>query len=373
MGDLKIDRIELAKYRLPLTRRFRAGGVDVSDREGRLVRLASDGGLEAYGEISPLPGVHRETVADAERVLAQVAGGIRGRSYDRFGVLAQNVGDRVAACAPGDALGYPSVCFGLQAAGAGLFALAEGTTPASVWSRTPRPEVALNGLFAGGLEEAVDALAEGSLERYPAVKVKVGTRPRAEEKEILRTLLAGLPETTRLRLDANRGLTVDEATARFGRLPPERIEYLEEPLAKPAELAELYSRTGLPMALDETLREPEFATLGRTKYVTTWILKPAAVGHWKRLRFLADDAAKRGKHVVVSSTLESGLGLWALVQVAASLPAADVPAGLATEGLLKVDIVEPRYDSSRGVMRTADWRPAPAPGILERLKFRPIG
>jgi len=370
---MKIERIECAKYRLPLTRRFHAGGVDVENREGRLVRLRSDTGVEAYGEISPLPGLHRETIHDAERVLAEVARGIRGRTYERFGSLAQNIGDRIAACAPGDALGFPSVCFGMQAAGAGLFAIAEETTPASVWSRSPRTEVRLNGLFVGGLEEAEAALAEGTLARYPAVKVKVGMRPVEDEQEILQTLLRGLPETTRLRLDANRTLTVEEAIARFGGLPPERIEYLEEPLADPTDLAELYSRTGLPMGLDETLRDAEVFNLGRTKYVAAWILKPTLVGHWKRLRFLADDAVQRGKDVVVSSTLESGLGLWALVQVAASLPGADVPAGLATEGLLKVDIVSPRYDSSAGVLRTADWPAAPAPRILERLQFRPIG
>lgn len=372
MAALKVERVEYARYRLPLARPLMVGGKSIEDREGRLVRFTSDAGIMSYGEISPLPGLHRESIGDAEQVLLEACSGLPGRSFERFGQLAQNLGDRVAACTPGDAHGCPSVCFGLQAAAAALFAQAEKIPPAGIWGRSPRPRVALNALFAGAYEEAQAAVADGSLARFPAVKVKVGRRPLAEDRRILMLLHEHLPETTLLRLDANRSLSLDDALERFRDLPAERVEYLEEPLSNPSELAELSARTGLRMALDETLHDPAHTGLGRTQHVAAWILKPALIGHWKRVRYLAEDATKHGKAVVISSTLESGLGLWALAQVAAALPGADVPAGLATDPWLKLDIVSPPYDSSPGFVRTADWIAAPAPAILERLRFRPV-
>lgn len=375
MGTLTLDieRLEIAKYSLPLARRYRAGPVDVDARAGRLVRMCGRSGAVGYGEISPLPGLHEETLAQVDTVLAQVGAELAGHSFPGFDGFAQNVANRVVACARAGERACPSVVFGLQGAGAALLATEAGTTPAAVLGREPRARVQVNALFSGGAAEAAEAVAGGHLDAFGVVKVKCGLRPAAEERQVLRVLLAGLPDTTRLRLDANRGLSLEEALERFRDLPPERVEYLEEPLANPGGLAELHARTGLRIGLDETLHVRTTYDIGRAPYVAAWCLKPARIGHWQRMLFLAREAARHGAATVVSSCLESGLGLSLQAQMAAALPGATAAAGLATEDWLRVDLVAPPYDARPGFVRTADWRGTPSARVLARLRFRPVG
>ena len=71
---------------------------------------------------------------------------------------------------------------------------------------------------------------------------------------------------------------------------PARIEYLEEPLADPSELAALSGRTGMPIALDELVVDasPEARALreelARTKCVAAWVLRMSALGSLDAIR-----------------------------------------------------------------------------------------
>lgn len=366
---MKIRRVEVARFTLPLRRRYKAGTVDIAEREGRLVRIQSEDGLVGYGEIAPLPGLHAESLAEVDRVLRTVLPELEAGEFGSFDAFAQNVANRVAACAPSGDLGCPSVVFGLQCAGAAVFAAAADTTPAAILSTEPRDRVAVNALFVGSPPAAAEAVASGELDAYACVKVKAGRLAVEDDRQVFEILLAGLAEGTTLRIDANRSLTLDDATARFQGLPPERIEYLEEPLADPGELAELHARTGLSIGLDETLHVSSLRDIGRASYVSAWCLKPSRIGHWGRMTFLAQEAARAGSSLVVSSALETGLGLWAQVQMAAALPGRTAAAGLATEGWLRLDTVAPPYDASSGVVRTCDWQGTPSARVLDKLRF----
>ena len=59
--------------------------------------------------------------------------------------------------------------------------------------------------------------------------------------------------------------------------------------------------------------------------------------------------------------------------MAAALPGADVPVGLATDPWIRDDLVEPAYDSSAGSLETAAWQGRPPPRVLENFQFRTIG
>ena len=370
MGPLRIARVEVARFRLPLSRRYKVGSVDTDQREGLFVRITADDGTVGFGEVAPLPGLHAETLDQAEGVLRRVAGEIVGHEFVMFDALAQNVANRVAACAPSGEFGCPTVVFGLQSAGAAVFANQADTTPAAILGLEPRDRVMVNALFVGSPAAAAEAVASGELDSYPCVKVKAGRQSVAEDRDVFRILLAGLPERTTLRIDANRALTLEDAVQRFQGLPPERVEYLEEPLADPGALADLHGRTGLSIGLDETLRVPALRDIGRAPYVSAWCLKPSLVGHWGRMTFLAKEAERAGSALVVSSALETGLGLWAQVQMAAALPGRTAAAGLGTEGWLRVDTVTPPYDASFGVVRTCDWQGSISERVLALLQFR---
>jgi len=366
---MKLERVEIADFRIPFTHPYRAGGLDIRERRGLLVRLTSDEGIEGFGEVSPLPGLHRESLEEARLALGEVGRRVQGSTLHTFGVLADKMATKVDELEVDGGLSLPTVCFGLQIAALGLFASATHSTPADVLSPSPRPRVALGGLFSGEIPEARAALSEGRFAHFASLKVKVGRRRPDEDWALLETLLEGLPRQTRLRLDANRALTLEDACQRFGGLPLDRIEYLEEPLSDPTQLTTLHQRTGLPIALDESLQDPRLKQLRNAEGVSAWVLKPARFGDLARLHSLALEAAPDKIGIVLSSCLETGLGLSAQVQLAAALPNASAPAGLATEGWLASDLIEPPFDSSLGMIETAAWQGRPAPDVLATLHF----
>jgi O-succinylbenzoate synthase len=150
------------------------------------------------------------------------------------------------------------------------------------------------------------------------------------------------------------------------------VEYLEEPLADPTQLAALSAELGMGIGVDETLRDNTLTDVSEAACVLAWILKPSTLGSFERVSILAERGALGNKAIVISSALESGLGLWHLVQMAAALPGAAVPAGLATETWFAEDLIAPRYDSSAGEMAVAEWVGAPAPSIEDALDWRAL-
>ena len=66
---MKIAQVEFARFALPLTRTLRVGRIDLDTRTGGLIRLTTTDGRVGYGEVSPLPGLHRESLDDVEHRL----------------------------------------------------------------------------------------------------------------------------------------------------------------------------------------------------------------------------------------------------------------------------------------------------------------
>jgi o-succinylbenzoate synthase len=372
MAGLKLERIEVAKFRIPLRKPHRVGGIVTTNRTGRLLRIVAADGTTAYGEATPLPGLHKETVEDIDEVLPVVCMGLRGRVFDSFDALAERIASRVGTQGTDGALDHPTVCFALQTAAMGLFAKQAGLVAAQVLSPGIRMEVPVCGFFAGNPVEAEEVVASGSLARHPCVKVKVGRLATALDRRTIEVLLGGLPPETRLRLDGNRSLTLDHALGLFADLPLGRIEFLEEPLQDPTEMAALNRQTRLLMGIDESLDDPDLGYLQRAPFVGAWVVKPALVGDWTRVRDLAGEASRHAAGCVISSCLETGVGLWAQAQMAAAIVGEPRAAGLGTNILMGADMLKPRFDATAGRLETTDWRDEPSPEVLGQLEFASV-
>lgn len=104
--------------------------------------------------------------------------------------------------------------------------------------------------------EAAALLAAGP--PYAALKVKVGRRADPlEDAAALLAIRAAVGPGVRLRADANRAWSLEQAVAFARAVPAAVLEYVEEPTKDPADLAELYRRTALPLALDESVDQGE--------------------------------------------------------------------------------------------------------------------
>ncbi|WP_166845487.1 o-succinylbenzoate synthase [Isoptericola sp. BMS4] len=182
-------------------------------------------------------------------------------------------------------------------------------------------------------------------------KVKVAQRgpdgalePAAAERERVAAVRAAFdelhgPGIGAVRVDANGGWSVTEALARIPALDAAArgLEYVEQPCRTVEELARVRRGVDVPVAADESVRRADDPLrVVRAEAADVVVLKVQPLGG---VRACLDLAEQVGLPVVVSSALESSVGLAAGVALAAALPDLPYACGLATAQLLAHDVV----------------------------------
>ncbi|WP_277208278.1 o-succinylbenzoate synthase [Isoptericola croceus] len=148
---------------------------------------------------------------------------------------------------------------------------------------------------------------------------------------------AGLPDAA-IRVDANGAWTLDDALRRIPLLDgaARGLEYVEQPCATVRELAAVRRGVDVPVAADESIRRAaDPLRVVREEAADVVVLKVQPLGG---VRACLDLAERVGLPVVVSSALESSVGLAAGVALAAALPELPHACGLATAQLLVRDV-----------------------------------
>lgn len=211
------------------------------------------------------------------------------------------------------------------------------------WSPTPaavRDRIPVNATLPAVSTDAVESL----LARYPGtrtVKVKVAepSQTLADDVARVRATRAFLGPEGRIRVDANGGWNVDEAERAAHALAGLDLEYLEQPCATVEELVELRGRLHdwqLPIAADESVRKAEDPlAVARAGAADLLVIKAQPLGGIRRALELVAEA---GLPVVVSSALDTSVGISMGAALAAALPELDYDCGLATVGLFESDV-----------------------------------
>ncbi|WP_120512687.1 o-succinylbenzoate synthase [Photobacterium salinisoli] len=303
----------LFRYRLPIDSGIVLRGQQLDERVGYVAQLR-DGACVGCGEIAPLVGLSVESSEQAEQ--------------QAISLLTNWVGAQDSA----EMALYPSVAFGFSMA---LMCLS-GQLP----SQVPYHTVPL--LSAGSM---ADTAAMGVLAECRLAKVKVGRVVPGQEAEQVNQLLCRFPHLS-LRLDANRAWSLSQAHDFSRHLAPahiSRIVFIEEPCQRPADSLTFSRGTGLALAWDETLqhaaRAPDFR-LNRLAGAQTLVLKPTLIGSVQRCAQLIGDAQAAGMSVVISSALESSLGLTQLARLSHWLQPESLP-GLDTLHLFSAQLEIP--------------------------------
>lgn len=201
-------------------------------------------------------------------------------------------------------------------------------------------------------------------------KVKVAQRgpdgalePLADEVARLEAVRDALGPGGRVRIDANGAWDVDDALRRLPHLDRAAggLEYVEQPCADVAGLAAVRrgqpGDAAVPVAADESVRRAEDPlAVVRADAADVVVLKVQPLGGVRACLELAEQV---GLPVVVSSALESSVGIAAGVALAAALPELPYACGLATVQLLADDVTGTPLLPVDGVLRVARPRPAP--------------
>ena len=197
-------------------------------------------------------------------------------------------------------------------------------------------------------------------------KVKVAEPGQGLADDIARVVAvrAALDEAGsggRVRVDANGGWTVHQAATALRELASFDLEYAEQPCATLAEQAELRRLVDVPLAADEGVRkavDPE-RVAGLREAADLVVLKVAPLGGVAAALRVAEAARLPA---VVSSALDTSVGLAAGLALAAALPSLPYACGLGSGRLLAADVVRARLLPVAGAIAVS--RPDPDPALL---------
>ncbi|GLI26865.1 o-succinylbenzoate synthase [Agromyces rhizosphaerae] len=182
------------------------------------------------------------------------------------------------------------------------------------------------------------------LARFPGcrtakVKVAAGDQVLAQDVARVRAVREALGPEGRVRLDANGGWNIDEAEHAIHALAEFDLEYVEQPCPSVDELAEIRRRTkymGIPIAADESVRRADDPlAVAEAGAADLLVVKAAPLGGIRRA---LDVVGRAGLPVVVSSALDTSVGLAMGAHLAASVPRLDYDCGLGTASLLAADV-----------------------------------
>jgi o-succinylbenzoate synthase len=198
------------------------------------------------------------------------------------------------------------------------------------------------------------------LARFPGArtaKVKVAEPGQTLDDDVARVdaVRAVVPI---VRVDANGAWTVAQAIEAVAALTVSGpLEYIEQPCATVDELAQVRRQVDLPVAADESIRKADDPlAVVRAGAADIAVLKVAPLGGISALLTIA---AQIDIPVVVSSALDSAVGIAVGLAAASALPSLDHACGLGTGRLFVEDITDP-VEAKDGYLAVGPVAPDPA-------------
>jgi O-succinylbenzoate synthase len=199
------------------------------------------------------------------------------------------------------------------------------------WPEPRRDLIPVNTTVPAVDPEKASALVTAS--KCTTAKVKVAQGDDYGRVEAVRSALG---PAGRIRLDANGAWDVESAEHEIKRLSRFDLEYVEQPVATIEEMAALRRRIDVPIAADESIRNSDDPQrVAHMDAADVIVLKVQPLGG---VRSALNVAERVGLPVVVSSALETSIGIAAGLALAAALPELPFACGLGTVTLLEGDL-----------------------------------
>lgn len=358
---LTITGIRWQAYSIPFRAPLQTAHGSLTTREGYIIDVWADERWIGSGEAAPLPSFGGASLAATQSALATWSSRLRGLTVAEALDLLDTALYDEADAAPARA--------GIEAALLDALGRIEGKSVSALLAgslRAPRPAVEVNAVIGGASLRATVRRAEAAVSNgYRCLKLKVGVAGTiTREVQRIRSVREAIGADVRLRLDANAGWAFDVARAVLSQCAGYAIEYIEQPLA----VDDMDGATALrhavpvPIATDEALTNAHrVAAILAAGAADVLVLKPTLLGGVRACQRIQRAAAQYGVQCVVTSTLETGLGVAAALHLAASLPPPALSCGLATLDLLEDDLIDrnaPALTVAGGMMLVP-----PGPGL----------
>lgn len=225
------------------------------------------------------------------------------------------------------------------------------------WPEPLRTEIPVNSTIPAVDPEQAYDLARTAGCRTAKIKVAERGQTPADDVARVEAVRDALGPSGKVRVDANGGWSLDEAMHAVSELNRFDLEYVEQPCASIDELAELrrrLARSGLsvPIAADESIRRAQDPYEVAARHAADIaVLKVQPLGG---VRACLQIAERIGLPVVVSSALETSIGIRAGLALAAALPELPYACGLNTVALLAADLAMEPLTAVDGAIKLGD-------------------
>ena len=235
------------------------------------------------------------------------------------------------------------------------------------WPEPVRERVAVNVTVPVVSPERAGELVAASGCATAKVKVADPGGSPADDVARVAAVRAALGPAGAVRVDANGAWDVPTAVRRLTALDRAAggLQYAEQPCPGVEELAELRRLVPVPIAADESIRRAEdptrVALAGAADYA---VIKCTPLGGVRRALGVVEAA---GLPCVVSSALETGVGVAAQLALAGALPGLELACGLGTQSLFDGDLVAEPPKLVDGFLPVPRQAPTPDPELLDRF------
>jgi len=259
---------------------------------------------------------------------------------------------------------FPSIQFGIEQA---FLSLKSETSFELFPSQFTKGEksIRINGLVWMGEKEFMkNQIIEKIEAGFSCIKMKIGAIDFDAEIELLRAIRKEFSsKEIEVRVDANGAFNSKNALEKLNRLSELELHSIEQPIkqGQVQEMAELCSKTPLPIALDEELigvflneEKNKLLETIKPQYI---ILKPSLIGGFAGSKEWIKFAEQNQSNWWITSALESNIGLSAIAQFTHTLHSA-LPQGLGTGGLFTNNFISP-LEVENGTLQynpTINWK-----------------
>jgi o-succinylbenzoate synthase len=339
---LKITDISWQAFAIPFKRPYEISQGTATIRYGLLLFLKNDEGETGIGEASPVGvgslGEIEDIASEIKRVGIQILDAEFVQTEDIFIPIFNNT--------------LPHLRFGLETALLDLFGKEQGCSISELLGGVPKA-VPVNSLIAAtrpqaAAFEAKEAIANG----YATLKLKVAHGTLEQDQTLLQMVRDSIGMDIKLRIDPNQAWEVSQAIEAIQILEQYGIEYVEQPTNAQdlPGMVEVKRNSTVPIAADESITSfASFEKLLDVNAADTLILKPARIGSIRQTKKILERGIISGKSAVITTSLESGVGIAGCAHLAICLPDSPLAHGLATGPLLEEDLLSVSPTINRGM------------------------
>jgi o-succinylbenzoate synthase len=341
---MRIRQLRATPFRLPARRPILLAGGVLHERCAVLVEIDDGDGFTGLGEISLPLSANRHTACTVAGRALRVAAGL-GEAGD------VSLGEMVACLPQPGGL----VHIGWEMALLDLAARRDRKRLVNFVSSARHTTIPVNAMIDRQSADPAAAAARAAVEEgYDCIKIKIEPRDISGTCAVLEAAREAVGARALVRIDANGGWSETEAIDALQRFRPFDLDYVEQPVDSLEAMSRVRAAVPTVIAADESIDGPQSVdAAARLAAADVVVVKPARIGI--RAALATCEAARRhGLGVVITSNLDSSVGIAAALQLAAALPEPLRPCGLATGAAWTIDLSRDPLTPESGFLAVPD-------------------